>query len=84
MMLKYQSGEGVRLRDEVTFGGKAATVELVVVGLNGDPENDWQFETNGPGVLVVEAEPATLFGRMYMRNPETKNDLLLIARATGA
>jgi hypothetical protein len=83
MMLKYQSGEGVRLGDKVTFGGKAATVELVV-GLNGDPENDWQFETNGPGVLVVEVEPATLFGRMYMRNPETKNDLLLVARVTGA
>jgi hypothetical protein len=83
-MLKYQSGEAVRLGDKVTFGGKAATVELVVVGLNGDPENDWQFETNGPGVLVVEVEPATLFGRMYMRNPETKNDLLLVARATAA
>jgi hypothetical protein len=82
--LKYQSGEDVRRGDKVTFGGKAATVELVVVGSNGDPENDWQFETNGPGVLVVEAEPATLFGRMYMRNPEIKNDLLLVARVTGA
>jgi hypothetical protein len=83
MILKYQSGEDVRLGDKVTYGGKAGTVELIVVGLTGDLENDWQFEANGPGVLVVEVEPK-LFGRLYLCDPETKSDLLLVARATGA
>ena len=80
MTLRYQSGEEVRLGDLVTFGGSAGRVELIVVGLSGDRENDWQFETNGPGVLVVEVKP-TVFRRVYLRNPETKAELLLVSRA---
>jgi hypothetical protein len=80
MTLKYQSGDEVRLGDHVTFGGSAGRVALIVVCMNGDAENDWQFETNGPGVLIVEREP-TLFNRVYLRDPETKSDLVLVARA---
>lgn len=80
MTPKYESGEEVRIGDQVTFGGRAARVELVVHGLTGDPLNDWEFETNGPGALVVEVEPKS-FGRCYFRNPEIKSDLRLVCRA---
>ena len=71
--------------DRVTYGGHAGTVELVVVGLTGDPEteNDWQFETNGAGILIIEIEPK-LFGRLYLPDPQNEEDLLFIARAKSA
>jgi hypothetical protein len=79
MMLRYKSGEEIRLGDHVTFGGNAGAIGLVVVGPTGDRDNDWQFETNGAGVLVVEATP-TSFTRVYLRNPETKSELLFVSR----
>ena len=63
MALKYQSGEAILRGDRVTYAGRSSTVELVVAGLSGAGEEDWLFENNGAGVMVVELEP-TLFGRV--------------------
>jgi hypothetical protein len=49
MALNYQTGEAIRRGDRVTYGGNAGVIELVVEALTGEPEEDWLFETNGPG-----------------------------------
>lgn len=78
MALTYQSGEDIQLWDRVTYGGHAGTVELVVEGLTGDPETDWLFETEGPGIMVAEPK---VFGRVYLPAPHEEEDLLLLARS---
>jgi len=54
MTLTYQSGEEIRPGDRVTYAGNPGTIELVVLGLTGDPAEDWLFESCGSGVMVVE------------------------------
>jgi hypothetical protein len=81
--LRYQSGEPILRGDHVTYAGRSSTVELVVVGPSGVGEEDWLFENNGAGVLVVELEPA-LFRRVYLRDPEEEEDLVFVARADAA
>jgi hypothetical protein len=78
MALTCQSGEEIRLGDRVTYGGNAGTIELVVEGLTGDPEQDWLFETNRTGIMVAEPK---VFGRVYLRGPHEEEDLLFVARA---
>lgn len=78
MPLTYQSGETIESGDRVTYGGNAGTIELVVQGLTGDPEQDWLFETNGAGIMVAEPK---VFGRVYLREPHEEEDLLFIGRA---
>lgn len=77
MALTYQSGEDIQLGDDVTYGGNAGTIELVVEGLTGDPERDWLFETNGAGIMVAEPK---VFGRVYLRHPHEEEDLVFVAR----
>lgn len=49
MPLKYQSGEEIHPRDQVTYAGNPGEIELVVDGLTGDPEKDWMFENHVGG-----------------------------------
>ena len=78
MALTYQSGEDIQLRDRVTYGGNAGTIELVVEGRTGDPERDWPFETNGAAVIVAEPK---VFGRVYLPAPHEEEGLLFLARS---
>jgi len=78
MALTYQSGADILTGDRVTYGGNAVTIELVVERLTGDPEQDWLFETNGAGMMVVEPK---VFGRVYLHDPHDEEDLLFVARA---
>ena len=78
MALTYQSGEEIQKGDRVTYGGNASTVELVIDGVTGDPEQDWLFEHHGAGVMVVEPK---VFGRVYLGAPHEDEDLHFVARA---
>ena len=78
MALTYQSGEDIQIGDRVTYGGNAGTIELVVEGLTGDPEQDWLLEASGAGVMVAEPK---VFGRVYLHDPHEEEDLLFVARA---
>ena len=49
-----------------------------VEALTGVPEEDWLFETNGPGIMVAEPK---VFGRVYLHDPHGEEDLLFVARA---
>ncbi|MGC4086123.1 MAG: hypothetical protein QM736_29380 [Vicinamibacterales bacterium] len=77
MDLTYQSGESIQKGDRVMYGGNAGTIELVVDGLNGDPETDWLFASHGAGVMLVEP---IVFGRVYLSTPHDKEDLVFVAR----
>jgi hypothetical protein len=79
MALKYESGEEIRLADKVTYRGNEGTIELVVEGLSGDPENDWHFENSGAGIMVAEPK---VFGRVYLNAPDEEEDLVLVARGS--
>ena len=78
MALKYQTGEEILRGDRVTYGGNAGVIELVVEALTGDTEEDWLFESSGPGIMVAEPK---VFGRVYLRAPHEDEDLLFVARA---
>ena len=78
MPLRYQTGEAIRRGDRVTYAGNAGAIELVVEALTGAPEEDWHFETNGPGIMVAEPK---VFGRVYLHDPHEEEDLLFVARA---
>jgi hypothetical protein len=78
--LRYHAGEEIHLGDRVTYAGRPSTVELVVVRRTGVAAEDWHFDHNGTGVMVVESEP-TLFGRVYLHRPEDEEDLVLVSRA---
>jgi hypothetical protein len=78
MALKYRSGEDIQSGDHVTYGGNAGMIELVVEALTGVPEEDWLFETNGPGIMVAEPK---VFGRVYLHDPHEEEDLRFVGRA---
>lgn len=75
--MTYHTGEEIHRGDQVTYGGHAGVIELVVEAITGAPEEDWLFEHHGPGVMV--AEP-TVFGRVYVGEPHQEEDLLFVAR----
>ena len=81
MALRYDTGEEIQLNDRVTWAGRRSTVELVVVRRTGVAAEDWHFENDGTGVMVVESEP-TLFGRVYLHRPEDEEDLVFASRAS--
>ena len=77
MPFKYHSGEEIKPGDRVLVDGEPGEVEFV-----SDPDdpltdpNDWYIATFGGGVMVVEPK---VFGRVFLREPESKLDF--VARA---
>jgi len=63
----------------VTYAGNPGTIELVVLGLTGDPAEDWLFESCGSGVMVVEPK---VMGRVYLHTPHDDEDLRFIERGS--
>jgi hypothetical protein len=48
--LHYVTGETIVPGDIAQYHGDRGEVVCVVSDLTGDPQNDWHFRTNGPGV----------------------------------
>jgi hypothetical protein len=75
--MKYQSGDEIHKGDEVLLHGEPGRIEFVADKLVGDPDIDWNFKTNGPGVMVLEPKA---FGRAYIHDTENAEDLVLVRR----
>jgi hypothetical protein len=75
--MKYQSGEEIRKGDKVLFHGEKGEIEYVAEGPVGDPAIDWNVKHNGPGVMILEPK---FFGRVYIRDSENSEDLVLVSR----
>jgi hypothetical protein len=73
--LRYRTGEMILQGDIVDYLGDRGEVEYVVSAISGDAAMDWHFQTNGPGVMVLEPKH---FGRVYVRSLD---DLVFVSRA---
>ena len=76
--MKYRSGEEIRKGDKVLFYGEPGEIEFVAESLVGDPELDWYVREHGAGVMVLEPK---FFGRAYVYDPESAEELEFVARA---
>jgi len=76
MPIKYHLGEAIRKGDRVLFHGEPGEIEFVVDRLVGDPATDWYME-QGPGVMVIEPKHS---GRVFIRDTENAEDLVLVSR----
>jgi len=75
--MRYKSGEEIRKGDRVLFHGEPAEIELVIEKLTGDSAVDWHIREHGAGVMVVEPKN---FGRVFLRDTENAEDLVLVSR----
>jgi hypothetical protein len=75
--LRYRTGELILAGDVVEYHGDRGHVEYVVNGPTGDSEMDWNFRTNGTGVMVVEPKH---FGRVYITDNEHDEHLAFLSR----
>jgi uncharacterized protein DUF4279 len=75
--LQYRTGELILAGDVVEYHGDRGHVEYVVNGPTGHSEMDWNFRTNGTGVMVIEPKH---FGRVYITDIENDEDLVFVSR----
>jgi hypothetical protein len=81
----YQSGETIMHGDRVLYGGNPGEVEFVI-DPRGSAEDrraeqyDWFMEEYGGGVMIREPK---VFGRMFVSDPETDEDLVFVSRQGG-
>jgi hypothetical protein len=78
MPFAYQTGEEILKGDRVTYHGEPGEIEFVVDKATGDPALDWYIQEFGGGVMVVERK---VFGRVFLRELESLEDLVFVARA---
>ena len=77
MALTYLTGEEIRKGDRVLFHGEPGEIELVADPAIADPETDWFVQEHGQGVMILEPKN---FGRAFLTEPQTAEDLKFIAR----
>ena len=75
--MKYQTGDEILRGDRVLFHGEPGEIEFIVDALSGDPAMDWYMNEHGPGVMVLEPK---IFGRAFIRDTESAEDLVLVSR----
>ena len=63
------------------FHGEPGEIEFVADSLVNDPETEWFVQEYGGGVMVVEPK---VFGRAFLSDTESTEDLTFIARSAGA
>lgn len=78
MPLTYMSGDEIRSGDRVLFHGNSGEIEFVADPLVFDPATQWYVQEYGGGVMVLEPDT---FGRTFLSEPETDDDLELVRRA---
>jgi hypothetical protein len=78
MTFKYMTGEDVQKGDYVRFHGDPGRVEFVAESLIGDPEIEWHVKEFGGGVMILEPK---VFGRAFLHETDTAEDLILVSRA---
>ena len=60
-LLRYHSGEDVRVGDHVLYEDIPAQVEMIASDPD-DPEQKWYIQTCGAGVCLIEQK---IFGRLF-------------------
>ena len=79
MSLKYITGEQIRKGDRVLFHGEPGEIELVAEPTIAGSEADWYVQEYCGGVTVLELQPKH-FGRFFLPEPQTTDDLEFVAR----
>jgi hypothetical protein len=77
MGLTYQTGEGVRPGDVITYAGSFGTVEFVISTPTGDAAMDWYLKENPCGGLMLVVESC---GSVFLPDPHQDEDLYLVSR----
>jgi hypothetical protein len=77
----YLSGQEIKKGDRVLFHGEPGEIEFVADALIGDPATDWYVKEFGGGVMVIEPK---CFGRAFLTQTHTAEDLVFVSRATQA
>jgi hypothetical protein len=79
MVLRYQSGEEIKVGDRVLYHRETGRIELVAVEPTGDPETDWHMREHGGGVMVLE----DVLGRTFIPADQLADceDLEFVSRA---
>ena len=77
MPLTYVTGEQIKKGDRVLLHGEPGEIELVVDPMVPDPETDWYVQQYGRGVMILERK---YFGRAFLPEPQTVEDLEFVAR----
>jgi hypothetical protein len=77
--LKYITGEQIRKGDRVLFHGEPGEIELVADPTIAGSEADWYVQEYCGGVTVLELQPKH-FGRVFLPEPQTTDDLEFVAR----
>jgi hypothetical protein len=78
-MLKYLSGEEIRVGDLITYAGESGIVEFVITEKSGDPSMDWYIDEFGGGIMIR----AVRFGNLFIDDIENTEDLEFVSRGTG-
>ena len=77
MSLTYMTGEEIRKGDRVLFHGEPGEIELVADPAITNPETNWYVQEYGRGVMILEPKN---FGRAFLPEPQTAEDLEFVAR----
>ncbi len=77
--MRYRCGTEVRKGDKVLSHGEPGEIEFVADALVDDPAMDWNLRENGPGVMILEPK---FFGRAYVRDTETAEDVVFVSRTS--
>jgi hypothetical protein len=77
MSLTYLTGEEIRKGDRVLFHGEPGEIVLVADPAIANPETDWYVQEYGRGVMILEPKN---FGRAFLTEPQTAEDLEFVAR----
>jgi hypothetical protein len=75
--MRYRTGEEIQLRDRVNYEGLFLSVEQVIEGLTGKPDEDWLFTESGPGIMLQDVK---VFGRLYLCDPQEVDRLVFLGR----
>jgi len=79
MPLKYTTGEEIRKGDRVLFHGEPGEIEFVADLRVKGSETEWYVREHGGGVMILEPKN---FGRVFLQEPQTAEDLEFVARKT--
>lgn len=79
MPITYMTGEEVMKGDRVLFHGEPGKIELVADPGVADPETDWYVKQYGGGAMILEPKH---FGRAFLSDPHTDEDLEFVSRSS--
>jgi hypothetical protein len=74
---RYQSGEEIKARDQITYHGESGEVEFVVVEKTGEAAMDWYLNQYPGGGIMLNVNN---LGNVFLSEIEKDEDLKFISR----